>query len=54
MGRRDRRGWTTIEVRVETRDMLKEMGKKGDTYDAIIRRLIERCKGAGRGGEKLQ
>ena len=32
---------TTIELSKETRDMLKDMGKKGETYDSIIRRLIE-------------
>jgi len=32
---------TTIELSVETRDKLKERGKKGDTYEDIILRLIK-------------
>jgi len=32
---------TTIPVAVETRERLKQLGKKGDTYDEIIRRLLE-------------
>ncbi len=32
---------TTIQVRPETRERLKELGKKGDTYDEIINRLID-------------
>ncbi len=32
---------TTIPIKKETRDMLKELGKKGETYDDIIRRLID-------------
>jgi len=31
---------TQIPVRVSTRDKLKELGKKGETYDNIIIRLI--------------
>ncbi|MCD6241305.1 hypothetical protein J7K27_07300 [Candidatus Bathyarchaeota archaeon] len=36
--------WTSIRVRRETADMLKELGRKGETYDDIIRRLIDRVK----------
>jgi len=36
--------WTSIRVRRETADMLKELGRKGETYDEIIRRLIDRVK----------
>ena len=32
---------TTIPIKKETRDMLKELGKKGETYDEIIKRLID-------------
>lgn|GEM_PF-1300807 len=32
---------TTIQVRPETRDRLKDLGKKGETYDEIINRLID-------------
>ena len=31
----------TIKVHVATRERLKSMGKKGETYDAIINRLID-------------
>ena len=31
---------TMIKVTRETRDMLKDLGKKGETYDQLIRRLI--------------
>jgi len=31
---------TTIRVSTELRDRLKEMGKKGETYDEIIERLL--------------
>jgi len=32
---------TTIIVYKETRDALKAIGRKGETYDAILVRLIE-------------
>jgi len=32
---------TTIRLKKETREMLKEVGRKGETYDEIIRRLVE-------------
>ena len=32
---------TTIRVSKETQEMLKNIGKKGETYDDVIRRLIE-------------
>jgi len=32
---------TTIQVRPETRERLKDLGKKGETYDEIINRLID-------------
>ena len=47
MSRRKARGkkeLTTIQISKETREMLKELGKKGETYDDIIRRLIELAK----------
>lgn len=34
-------GKTNIQVSRTTRDALAKMGSKGDTYDDIIRRLIE-------------
>ena len=32
---------TTIQVNRKTRDMLKRIGKKGETYDQVIMRLLE-------------
>jgi len=32
---------TTIPIRKETRDLLRQLGSKGKTYDQIIRELIE-------------
>jgi len=37
-------GKTTIELNIETRDKLKELGKKGETYDEIIKSLLELAK----------
>ena len=34
-------GKTTIQVSRETKTKLNEMGKKGDTYDSIIQKLIK-------------
>ena len=31
---------TTIQLTPETRDRLKAVGRKGDTYDVVIRRLL--------------
>jgi len=36
-----RKKTTTIRVSKETQSMLKDIGKKGETYDDVIRRLIE-------------
>lgn len=33
---------TTISIRQETRKKLMELGKKGETYDDVINRLISR------------
>ena len=32
---------TTIPLSKETRDLLKRYGQKGETYDDLIRRLLE-------------
>jgi len=32
---------TTVKVRLETKKLLAELGKKDDTYDDVIVRLIE-------------
>jgi hypothetical protein len=39
--------FTTLQVKTETRDRLKSIGKKGESYDAIINRLIDREATAG-------
>ncbi len=36
-----RSGITTIQLSPKTRDKLKELGKKGETYEAIILRLLK-------------
>jgi len=36
---------TTIQILTETRDELKALGSKGETYDSIIKRLIHRVEG---------
>jgi len=35
---------TTIPLSRETRNLLKELGKKGETWDELVRRLIEEVK----------
>lgn len=35
---------TNIQVSIETRDFLNDIGRKGDTYDSVIQRLIQRWK----------
>jgi hypothetical protein len=32
---------TTIPLTKETRDLLKQFGQKGETYDELIRRLLQ-------------
>jgi hypothetical protein len=32
---------TTVAVSLETKEMLQKLGKKGESYDTIIRTLIE-------------
>ena len=34
-------GKTTILIETDTRDNLRNLGSKGETYDDIIRRLME-------------
>ena len=35
---------TTIQIKSETRDLLKSFGHKGDTYNDIIMDIIERSR----------
>jgi hypothetical protein len=32
---------TTIQILIETRDELKALGSKGETYDEIVKRLVK-------------
>ena len=38
---------TTIQVSIKLREMLKDLGKKGETYEDVIRRLIDEHKKRG-------
>ena len=33
---------TTLQVRTETRDRLKSIGMKGESYDTIINRILDK------------
>lgn len=37
------RGITTIQISKETKELLRRIGRKGETYDQIIRRLIKQA-----------
>lgn len=39
---------TVIRISKETREMLKEYGRKSETYDQVIKRLIREVKGEGK------
>jgi predicted CopG family antitoxin len=34
---------TTIQISTETRDELQKRGRKGDTYDDVIKELLKRA-----------
>ena len=36
-----REGVTTIQLKMKTRDRLMDLGKKSETYDDILNRLID-------------
>lgn len=36
-------GSTTISLQKETKELLRKMGSKGQTYDEVIRDLIEKA-----------
>jgi len=38
----DAKRFTSIRLRKETVEMLKERGRKGESYDDIIKRLLEK------------
>jgi predicted CopG family antitoxin len=33
--------FTTIRIEIDTREKLRDLGRKGETYNEIIKRLIE-------------
>ena len=35
---------TTIQITQDTREQLKELGRKGETYDQLINRLVKLAK----------
>ena len=35
---------TTIQIQIQTRELLKKVGHKGETYDSLVRRLIQQVK----------
>ena len=35
---------TTIQIQIETRELLKKLGHKGESYDGLLRRLIQQTK----------
>ena len=39
--------FTTIQVKKGTRERLKKLGRKGDTYNDIITRLLKEYEGRG-------
>ena len=42
---------TTIQLSKETREQLKELGKMGETYDDVIKRLIKKAKECEKGND---
>ena len=36
---------TVIHISLATRDRLRKLGRKGDTYDDVIRQLLDRAEG---------
>jgi len=35
---------TTIQINIGTRELLKKIGHKGESYDYLVRRLIQETK----------
>lgn len=48
MTTRGRDAITTIPLRKSTRDRLKQLGAKGDTYDAVLNRLMDQVAQQGK------
>jgi len=36
---------TTVALNVETVEKLKDIGRKGQSYDQIVNSLLDRCRG---------
>jgi hypothetical protein len=32
---------TTIQIQTQTRELLKKIGRKGESYDELVRRIID-------------
>ena len=32
---------TSIQIHIQTRELLKKIGRKGESYDRLVRRLIQ-------------
>jgi hypothetical protein len=43
--------FTTIRIELETREKLRDLGKKGETYNEIIKRIIDTLESERRGSE---
>ncbi len=43
---------TTIQISKSLRDKLKDLGKKGETYDDVILRLLQISEGGKTGAER--
>jgi predicted CopG family antitoxin len=41
---------TTIQVDIETRSRLEKLGVKGESYDDVIRRLLDELKSKSKAG----
>lgn len=38
----EQKRYTSVRIRKDTLELLKERGRKGESYDDIIRRLLEK------------
>lgn len=45
---------TTISLQKETRDRLKALGQKGETYDELVNRLIDHFEEAQEEEEEIE
>jgi hypothetical protein len=37
---------TTIEIRMDTRDRIKDFGNMGEHYDAVLNKMMDACEPA--------